>query len=138
MMDKKIKGSCLCGKIRYEITGPFSIFQYCHCSRCRKSSGSAHASSLFVSPDKFKWLSGEEFVGRFEHPTAKFYATNFCKICGSSLPWEIKGGKNIVVTAGTLDEDPEIKPSNNIFWDSKAPWLEETCNLPKHAEFPKR
>ncbi len=137
MTEKSINGSCLCGKVTYEIHGPFKIFQYCHCSRCRKFTGSAHASNLFVPPDQFKWLSGEDQIGRFEHPTAKYFATTFCKNCGSSMPWATKGGKNIIVTAGTLDTDPGIKPSQSIFWDSNAPWFEETCNLQKFDEFPK-
>jgi len=137
MTEKNYKGSCLCGEVTYEIEGPFKIFQYCHCSRCRKFTGSAHASNLFVPPERFKWTSGEELLGRYEHPNAKYFATTFCKQCGSSLPWAVQGGKNIVVTAGTLDEDPGIKPMWNIFWQSKAPWLEETCNLSKHDKFPK-
>ena len=137
MAEKKINGSCLCGEVTYEVEEPFKIFQYCHCSRCRKFTGSAHASNLFVPPERFHWTSGEELVGRYEHTEAKYFATNFCKQCGSSLPWAVQGGKNIVVTAGTLDDDPGIKPKWNIFWKSKAPWLEETCNLEKFDKFPK-
>ncbi|MCZ6804349.1 MAG: GFA family protein [Proteobacteria bacterium] len=137
MTEQVFKGSCLCGEVAYEIEGPFKIFQYCHCSRCRKSTGSAHASNLFVPPDHFRWTSGEELVGRYEHPDARYFATTFCKQCGSSLPWTVKGGKNIVVTAGTLDDVPDIKPMFNIFWGSRAPWFEETCDLPKHDKFPK-
>jgi hypothetical protein len=138
MTRKIVNGSCLCGEVAYEIEEPFKIFQYCHCSRCRKFTGSAHASNLFVPPEQFKWTRGEKFVGRYEHPEAKYFASNFCKQCGSSLPWAVQGGKNIVVTAGTLDGDPGIKPMWNIFWKSKAPWLEETCNLPKYDEFPEK
>ena len=139
MTDEKIiKGSCLCGKVEYEIVGPFKFFQYCHCSRCRKVTGSAHSSNLFVPPAQFKWVKGEELTGRYEHPTAKYFATTFCKNCGSSLPWATKGGQNIVVTAGTLDSDPGIKPLHNVFWGSKASWLEETSNLPKSEELPKK
>jgi len=137
MNEKAIGGSCLCGKVTYEIYGPFKRFLYCHCSRCRKISGSAHASNLFVPPDRFKWLSGEDLIGRFEHPTAKYFATGFCKNCGSSLPWAAKGGKTIIVTAGTLDGDPQIKPSQSIFWASNAPWYVEPGNLQKFDEFPK-
>jgi hypothetical protein len=131
-----MKGSCLCGKVAYEISPPFKIFQYCHCARCRKVSGSAHASNMFVPPDQFKWLHGEECVGRYEHPEAKYFATGFCKNCGSSLPWAVQGGKNIVVPAGTLDEDPGITPQQNIFWGSKASWYISPCDLPKHEGFP--
>ncbi len=138
MTERTISGSCLCGVVTYEISGPFKIFQYCHCSRCRKFTGSAHASNLFVPPERFKWIQGEQFIGRYEHPKAKYFATNFCKQCGSSLPWAAQGGKNIIVTAGTLDDDPGIKPKWNIFWKFKALWYEGTNHLPKHDEFPEK
>ncbi len=136
MAEQIVKGSCLCGEVTYEIKGPFKIFQYCHCSRCRKFTGSAHASNLFVPPEQFTWTKGEEMVGRYEHPDAKYFASCFCKRCGSSLPWAVKGGKNIVVTAGTLDDIPDISPMWNIFWKSRAAWYEGTEHLPKHDEFP--
>ena len=131
-----MKGSCLCGGVVYEIDPPFKIFQYCHCSRCRKFTGSAHAANLFVPPSQFRWLKGKEQLGGFEHPEAKYFATGFCKNCGSSLPWAVKGGAKIVVPAGTLDEDPKIKPQKSIFWDSRACWFEETYNIEKHGESP--
>jgi len=136
MPTRSFAGSCLCGEVGYEITGPFSLFQYCHCSRCRKFSGSAHASNLFVAPERFKWTRGEERVGRFEHPDAKYFATCFCKNCGSSLPWANQTQTVIVVPAGTLDADPGIRPSQNIYWDSRADWYEDVCNLQKFAELP--
>jgi len=85
-MSKSIKGSCLCQAVSYQFHGPEYVFQYCHCSRCRKFTGSAHASNIIVDPKQFEWLSGEDQVGRFEHPQAKHFATCFCKTCGSSLP----------------------------------------------------
>lgn len=131
-----MRGSCLCGTVTYQVTPPFKIFQYCHCSRCRKFTGSAHASNLFVPPSQFQWLSGEDTVGRFEHPQAKYFATCFCRNCGSSLPWAVQGGKNIVVPAGTLNEDPGIRPQQNIYWGSKAPWYISPCELTRFDELP--
>lgn len=131
-----MKGSCLCGQVAYEIDPPFKIFQYCHCRRCQKFTGSAHASNLFVPPGQFRWLTGEEHVGRYEQPDAKYFATGFCKVCGSNLPWAVQGGKNIVVPAGTLDEAPPLKPQQNIYWDSRAPWYEETCHMAKYSALP--
>ena len=75
-------------------------------------------------------------VGRYELKEAKYFATSFCKHCGSSLPWASKSRKTVVVPAGTLDEDPGIRPVQNIFWESRAPWYEETINLPKYSELP--
>jgi hypothetical protein len=133
-----MKGSCLCGSVVYEIEPPFSVFQYCHCSRCRKFTGSAHAANLFVPPTQFKWINGADQVGKYAVPEAKYFATAFCKHCGSSLPWETQGGKTMVIPTGTLDEDPGIRPQQNIFWASHADWLSESSELPKYDERPPR
>lgn len=133
-----MKGSCLCGSVAYEIQPPFTIFQYCHCSRCRKFTGSVHSANLFVPPSQFQWVKGAEQVGKYDFPEAKYLTTAFCKQCGSSLPWEAKGGRNMVVPAGTLDEDPGVKPQQNIFWASRAEWCPESSELPKYAQLPER
>ena len=101
MSGETTRGSCLCAKVSYEITGNMGVFQYCHCSRCRKFTGSAHASNLFVAPGDFSWLSGEELVGRYDPADTKYFATCFCKNCGSSLPWLSKSEKVVVIPAGT-------------------------------------
>ncbi len=132
-----MKGSCLCKAVSYQISPPLSVFQYCHCSRCRKFTGSAHAANIFVPPKQFTWLSGEQYIGRYEPEDTKYFATSFCRQCGSSLPWLAKQGKTYVVPAGTLDDDPTIRPQQNIFWGSRACWFEETHQLPKHEQLPK-
>ena len=137
MSEQPINGSCLCGTVKYQITGPFKVFQYCHCSRCRKFTGSAFSPNIFVPPERFSWLEGENSIGRYEHPNAKYFATCFCKQCGSSLPWEVQGGKNVVVPSGTLDDKPDIEPFQNIFWASRAPWFKEPSSLKCFDEFPK-
>lgn len=136
MSKKRAKGSCLCGAVNYEITGNLGIFQYCHCSRCRKFSGSAHASNLLVSPDQFRWLKGETLVGSYTPEETKHFKTAFCRNCGSSLPWQSKSGKAVVVPAGTLDEHPGLEPFQNIFFASKALWYTQSSELPKHDELP--
>ncbi|MFZ0258314.1 MAG: GFA family protein [Gammaproteobacteria bacterium] len=136
MAEYKVTGSCLCRKVTYEITGNLGIFQYCYCSRCRKFTGSAHASNLLVSPEDFKWLRGEEYVGRYEPENTKHFATSFCKNCGSSLPWLGKTGKAVIIPAGTLDDDPEIKPFQNIFYGSRAAWYQEPNALSVYDELP--
>ncbi len=131
-----VTGMCLCGKVSYELTGNLGIFQYCHCSRCRKFTGSAHSANLLVLPDQFRWLSGEEYVGRYEPEEARHFATSFCTNCGSSMPWLAQSGKAVAVPAGTLDGDPGIKPFQNIFWDSRAEWYADSNELPRYAELP--
>ena len=138
MSDNRVSGSCFCGKVNYEITGNMGIFQYCHCSRCRKFTGSGHAANLFVSPDDFRWLSGEDSVGTYNPENTKYFATAFCKTCGSSLPWLSKSGHVVIVPAGTLDEDPGIKPTHNIFSGSRPAWYIDAGSLPDHEEMPSR
>ena len=133
---KKSTGSCLCGEVIYENIGSLGVFQYCHCSRCRKFTGSAYAANIIVAPNQFKWLKGEELLGRYEVADARHFATSFCSRCGSSMPWRAKSGKTVVIPAGTLDNDPDIRPFQNIFFDSKADWYQEASELVKHDELP--
>lgn len=138
MSAQRAKGSCLCGAVRYEIDDNLGIFQYCHCSRCRKFTGSAFAANLLVRPGDFRWTRGEELVGRYEIPEARHFATAFCRNCGSSLPWLSKSGKAVIVPAGTLDETPAIRPQQNIFCASRASWYTEPDTLPQFDELPIR
>ena len=136
MSSKNTTGSCLCGAVTYTFNRHLGIFQYCHCSRCRKFTGSAFAANLLVRPDEFQWLSGEDQVGRFELPGVRHFATNFCKRCGSSLPWQAQSGRTVVIPAGTLDEDPGIRPTQNIFCASRAAWYTDPANLPQYDDLP--
>lgn len=137
-MTASVHGSCLCQSVKYEFEGPAQVFQYCHCSRCRKTSGSAFSPNLLVAPEQFRWLAGEDLVGRFEHPDARHFATGFCTRCGSNLPWLSQTGRAVIIPAGTLDEDPGIRPTQNIFFGSGAPWREAVEDLPQHEELPPR
>ena len=75
-------------------------------------------------------------MGRFEHPEAKHFATSFCKTCGSSLPWLTKSGKAMIIPAGTLDDDPAMKPMHNIYYADRAKWYEAVDNLKKYDALP--
>lgn len=135
-MNSVTKGSCLCCNVTFEITGNLNIFQYCHCSRCRKFTGSVFAANIIVSKDHFRWLSGDTFIKRFVPENTKHFATAFCCQCGSSLPWLTKTEKAVIIPAGTLDGDPDIRPQQNIFCDSQPQWYIEPNLLPKYDQLP--
>lgn len=78
MPQEVLKASCLCGAVRFEIAPPFSGFRYCHCSRCRKATGSAHAANIFLPQTQLTWLAGESLIKRFDLPGAKRFAVCFC------------------------------------------------------------
>src|SRR5690349_5102994 len=104
------KGTCVCGAVEFEVRPPYRFFQYCHCSRCRKRSGSIHAANLAVMADQLTWLRGEAHVKRFELDGAKSWCNCFCDLCGSGLPWATRNGKAFIVPAGALDDDPIERP----------------------------
>jgi hypothetical protein len=138
MAHDSVHGACLCGAVGYEADGPFRTFQYCHCSRCRRFTGSAFASNLFCPPGQFRWTRGAANVERYALPGARFFATAFCKTCGSSLPWTTQTGSMVIIPAGTLADAPPLTPSCSIMWASRAPWYVPVEEIPAHDELPPR
>jgi hypothetical protein len=135
MLDR-ITGSCLCARVAFEITGPIEAFHWCHCSRCRKDTGSAHASNLFIRPESLGWLRGESLVKRFDLPEAERFATAFCTQCGSPAPYLNRTGTYVIVPAGILDDEPRFDPQDNIYWKSRASWYDAGLTAPKFDEGP--
>lgn len=115
------KGSCLCGKVTFEIQGDFQSFYLCHCRYCRKDTGSAHAANLFSSSATLHWLTGEELVRTFDYQSSG-HIKSFCMECGSALPNLQQNGKLLVVPAGCLDSKTDIRPDGHIFIADKADW----------------
>jgi hypothetical protein len=136
MGEEVLRGGCLCGGVTYEVRAPFLRFAHCHCARCRKATGTAHATNLYASPDRFRWTSGMDQVVRFDLPTAKGFATTFCRVCGSPLPHHTRSGRELVVPAGSLDDSPSLRPRARIFFDSAAPWGCGSDDLPCFSEYP--
>ncbi len=121
-MSESISGSCLCNQVKFTVRGPFQLFALCHCSRCRKATGSAHASNIFTHAENIEWLAGEELVRRYELPTAERFSKCFCAACGSPVPSLSRDGKRLLIPAGSLDVDPGVHPQVRIFLADMAPW----------------
>lgn len=136
MIERRILGSCLCAAIQFEIRTPVQVMVHCHCSRCRKATGSAHATNLTVTPAQFGWLSGEDGIERFDLAGANSFGKWFCRKCGSPVPRITRQGRIVVVPAGSLDTPLLFEPSDHIFWGSRASWSCSAGDLPTHAEYP--
>jgi len=136
MSELPIKGSCLCGAVTYQFMGPLKVFQYCHCSRCRKFTGSAYASNIIIDPDQFEWLQGQEHLGRYEITEARHFATAYCLCCGSSMPWLTQSKRAIVIPAGTLDDELDDKPVHNIYYQDRASWYVDASELKHYDALP--
>jgi hypothetical protein len=135
-MEKIYKGSCLCQQVRFEVTGNFESFFLCHCKHCQKDTGSAHASNLFSTTATIKWLSGAEKVKTYNLPNTR-HAKSFCMECSSSLPSLQMEGKLLVVPAGSLDTDLDMKPNAHLFCASKAAWEKDLDGITKFETFPR-
>ena len=128
-----ITGSCLCEEIQFKFEAPLLI-NHCHCSMCRKAHGAAFASFVHVKADNFHWLKGNHLISTYTSPTKNKRC--FCGSCGSNVPVVEISENNVIIPAGTLNNDPGIKPSVHIFTSSKAPWFKICDSLPQFAEFP--
>jgi hypothetical protein len=135
MNEPIIAGGCLCGAVTYEIAPPFQKLVHCHCSRCRKSSGTGHATNLIVDPSQFDWRSGHESISRYDLSAAESCGTWFCRCCGCPVP-RLSLSVKMVVPAGSLDIAPPIRPTDHIFWPSRAPRSCSNRGLPTHDEYP--
>ncbi|MBN8243164.1 GFA family protein [Nitratireductor aquimarinus] len=130
-MTQKNEGSCQCGAVKFQISGPFESFFLCHCSRCRKDTGSAHAANLFSTVAKITWLSGEDRIKTYRVPESR-HEKSFCSECGSAVPGIQMDGALLVVPAGSLDTPVDIRPNAHICLSSRANWddgLDEVTRL---------
>jgi hypothetical protein len=139
-----IRGSCLCGGIQFEITGPLTSPLNCHCSQCRKQHGAAFRSRVRVRVEDFHWLQGERLLKCYESPRG--YQRCFCSDCGSPIinragpnrkaPVEFPATTPQYGIALAILDDPPLRPALHCFVASKAPWFEITDDLPQHPEYP--
>lgn len=129
-MDRTVGGSCLCGGITFEITGAFDSFFLCHCARCRKDTGSAHAANLFSATARISWLSGEERIRTYRLPSTR-HRRSFCGTCGSAVPDVQMDGALLVVPAGSLDGAVGLPPDAHICFGSRAAWDPAGEDIPR-------
>lgn len=135
MSSITLKGSCLCGAVKYEVTGEPARFYHCHCQRCRKATGTGHASNLFLQPGALHWLSGEDHLRAYKVPEAKRFTNQFCTTCGSRVPRQAAGTDVVMIPAGSLDDEAPIAPQARIFDGSRAAWSCSGDRVPSFPEY---
>jgi hypothetical protein len=135
MATKTLSGSCLCGAVRYTASGEAQRFYHCHCSRCRKASGTGHASNLFLK-GTLAWESGEDKVKCFKVPDAERFTNSFCETCGGRVPRFVEQYGVVFIPAGSLDDEPDLGPQARIFMGSRAAWSCNGSHLPEFDEYP--
>ena len=130
--DRVLSGGCLCGAVQYKVRDEFRYAMNCHCSQCRRATGSAFKPFGGIERDKFTVAEGAENLtidGTPDNHNA------FCRTCGSLLYSVVRDGAFVHVTFGTLADNPTTHPTAHIHVGSKAPWFTITDDLPQHEEF---
>lgn len=122
-----IHGSCLCGGVRFEFDSAVGPFELCHCTRCRKASGSQFMAGIAIRADGFRITAGRELITKFELPVDReppAYSRIFCSRCGCVVPDPEPTTEVFEIAAGLLDDDPGLRPDRHIMVEHKAPWTD--------------
>ena len=129
---RRLEGGCYCGAVRYAVADEFLYAGNCHCSNCRRTTGSAFKPFAGIERYKLTVTKGEPGLLIFGEEDAN---NTHCKACGSLLYSVVRDGAFVHVAMGTLIDAPSIRPSMHIFVGSKAPWFTITDDLPQYQEF---
>ena len=128
----RLTGKCLCGAVTYQVADGFVYALNCHCSQCRRSTGSAFKPFAGIARNRLRITQGTPLI--HGDPDAAHNAR--CRTCGSLLFSVVRDGAYVHVTLGTLVDTPSIRPTAHIFVGSKVPWFQITDDLPQHQAFP--
>jgi ADP-ribosyl-[dinitrogen reductase] hydrolase len=129
-----LKGSCLCGGVRYEVDQLDMPIAHCHCTSCRKAHAAAFASTSGVMRDHFRWTAGEDKVRAFESSPGKL--RKFCSECGTHLVADRPAQAHVILRVATLDDDPGTMSVLHIWTSHDVPWLTAAADAPRYPDWP--
>ncbi|MER8427858.1 GFA family protein [Mesorhizobium sp. M1403] len=129
--NRTLTGKCLCGAVQYAVADAFIYAANCHCSNCRRTTGSAFKPFAGIERDRLSLTRGEDNLMIFGDETGH---NAHCKTCGSLLYSVVRDGAFVHVAMGTLVDEPTIRPTQHIFVGSKAKWFTITDDLPQYEE----
>ena len=128
-MTDTLTGKCFCGAVEYSVPDAFQYALYCHCSNCRRTTGSAFKPFAGIERAKFAVTKGADSLMIYGGDKAH---DAHCGQCGSLLYSVVRDALWVHVSMGTLVDPPSIRPSGHIFVGSKAPWFTITDDLPQY------
>jgi hypothetical protein len=129
-----LKGNCLCGAVRYEVTGPVHDVHHCHCSMCRRAHGAAFSTFARLTAAEFRVVAGADRIRSYRSSAP--IERSFCGTCGTRLTVRFDGMPDTVwVSHTTFDGDPGVRPGTHMFVGSKADWDEIVDALPQYREY---
>lgn len=129
-----MKGQCLCGSVVFEVVGEVPNIYQCHCSECRKSTGSSANAATFVPAVNFRWVNGEDKISSFKKESG--YRNDFCSVCGSVVPNPLRDTDRVWVPAGLLEDTDELEVVIHLYIKSQASWEHSAQNAQVCDETP--
>ena len=127
------RGECNCGAVAFEIDAELSGVYVCHCSICRRSTGSSGIAVVIVDNGAFRWTRGKEQIATWKKPNAD-WETWFCRTCGSRLPGANDESRMFVPAGLISDGGDTLRVIHHIWVGSKAGWDEIGDSGKQHAE----
>ena len=115
-----MQGQCLCGAVRFELGGELPNLYQCHCSLCRKVTGSSANAAFRVAREQLTWTAGQQSVS--EYRTDSGFKSHFCSRCGSPLPNLTAQDTAWWVPVGLLEDSAELQVGAHLFVGSRASW----------------
>jgi hypothetical protein len=124
-------GGCLCGAVRYLVTGTPVNERICHCRLCQKALGASFNARMLFKADEVAVEGPLAYVNSSEG-----LKRGFCPQCGSTLFSRRDSAGVMGVTVGSLDDPSVFKPQIHIFVASKQPWVTIDDGLPQYDGMP--
>lgn len=128
-----IRGSCCCGRVKFELLEAPTMMGTCHCSRCRKVGASTF---VMVSRSALKWVQGREAVARYTPDPPYRYARCFCSACGTALGEIDSEADTLPIAAHALDDDPQVRNRFHEFVAVKPAWYDICDSARQFSEHP--
>ena len=127
-------GSCLCGAIRIELFGNIDSVIHCHCSLCRKNSGTAYATNGFINANEFKLFDPDNKLNFYERTPGK--KRHFCSVCASPVySSNSQNPEKLRIRLGIFDSNITERPTSHNFIASKADWDDLDAELPRYDNY---
>ncbi|MDP2031076.1 MAG: GFA family protein [Thiobacillus sp.] len=115
-----MRGNCLCGEVEFAVSGVLPNIYQCHCSLCRKATGSSANAALIVLSENFQWVCGQDRITSYVNDTG--YRSDFCSKCGSPLPNPLGDRAEYWVPVGLLEDNASLQITAHLHVGSKASW----------------
>jgi hypothetical protein len=123
-----LEGGCLCGAVRYRVTGPPASAAICHCATCRRAAGAQSVAWATVAAGGFAFTAGRPA----EFASSPGVVRTHCPACGTSLTWS-DGSGAIDFTLASLDDPEAVPPAKEIWLSHRLSW--EPVD-PRRPDFP--